>query len=106
MVSAELVSGSKQGGGAASAFAKIHTLRSLANYGMRFVNQTRQATDVFVQIAFSEKFNGQSSVWIGDGVNDGILLHGSDRIQMRLIQGQTLWAVSEEAAQLAVLRQD
>lgn len=106
VVSAELVSGSKQGGGGGGSFAKIHTLKPLANYGMRFVNQTQQTTDVFVQIAFSEKFNGQSSVWVGDGINDGIVLTGSDRIQMRLIQGQTLWAVSEESAQLAVLRQD
>ena len=73
---------------------------------MRFVNQTNQETDVFVQIAFSEKFNGGNAIWVGDGINDGIRLGGGEQLKMRLQQKQTLWAVSEEEAQLAVLRQD
>lgn len=106
VVSAELVSGSKQGGGGGISVAKIHTLRGSENYGMRFVNQTNQETSVFVQIAFSEKFNGQNAIWVGDGVNDGIRIGGGEQLKMRLQQKQTLWAVSEEQAQLAVMRQD
>lgn len=106
VVSAELVTGSKQGGGGGMQVAKIHTLKGSANYGMRFINQTNQETSCFVQIAFSENFNGQNAVWVGDGVNDGVRLGGGERVQMRLQAGQTLWAVSEEEAELAVLRQD
>jgi len=106
VVSAELVTGSKQGGGASGTFSKIHTLQGSSDYGMRFVNQSNQETDVFVQIAFSEKFNGQNAVWVGEGVNDGIRLGGGESMTMRLQQKQTLWAVSEEQAELAVLRQD
>lgn len=106
VVSAELVTGSKQGGGGGASVAKIHTLRGSEDYGMRFINQTNQETICFVQIAFSEKFNGQNAIWVGDGVNDGIRLGGGQKLQMRLQAGQTLWAVSEEEARLAVLRQD
>ena len=106
VVSAELVTGSKQGGGGATAYAKIHTLKPSANYGLRFTNLTNQGTSCFVQIAFSEKFNGQNGVWIGEGLNDGAFLAGGERLQMRLQAGQTLWAISEESARLAVLRQD
>ena len=73
---------------------------------MRFTNQTNRETVCFLQLGFSEKFNGQSEVWVGEDLNDGIRLRGGDRIQMRLQQGQTLWAISPESAELAVLRQD
>lgn len=106
VVSAELITGSKQGGGGGAQIAKIHTLRGSEDYGMRFINQTNQETSCFVQIGFSEKFNGQNAIWVGDGVNDGVRLGGGQRVQMRLQAGQTLWAVSEEEAELAVLRQD
>jgi hypothetical protein len=106
VVSTELITGSKQGGGGATAFSKIHTLNGGEDYAMRFTNQTNQQTICFLQLGFSEKFNGQSEVWVGEGLNDGVRLRGGDRIQMRLQQGQTLWAISPESAQLAVLRQD
>ena len=106
VVSAELITGSKQGGGGGGTFAKIHTLKPSANYGFRFTNLTNQSTTCFVQVAFSEKFNGQNGVWIGEGLNDGAFLGGGAQLQMRLQAGQTLWAISEESAQLAVLRQD
>jgi hypothetical protein len=105
-VSAELVSASKQGGGNEIAFSKIHTLRPSEDYAMRFTNQTNQETDVFVQIGFSEKFNGQNSVWLGNGVGTGARLSGGEKLQMRLLQGQTVWATAEEEAKLGVLRQD
>lgn len=106
VISSELITGSKQGGGGSRQFAKIHTLVGNDDYAMRFVNQTNQETVCFLQLGFSEKFNGQSAVWVGEGLNDGVRLRGGDRIQMRLQQGQTLWAISPESAQLAVLRQD
>ena len=106
VVSAELITASKQGGGSADKFTKIHTLRGGEDYAMRFTNQTNQETVCFLQLGFSEKFNGENAVWVGDGVNDGIRLGGGERLQMRLQQGQTLWAVSPQEAQLAVMRQD
>lgn len=105
-VSAELITGSKQGGGGANYFAKIHTLRASQNYAMRFVNQTQQATDMFVQIIFSEKFNGQNNVWLGGAKDASFRLRGGESIALEMIQNQTLSAVAEESATIGILKQD
>jgi hypothetical protein len=105
-ISSELVTGSKIGGGGAMIISKIHTLEASTQYAMRFVNQTQQETDCYLQIIFSEKFNGQNDIWIGDAVGTGVRLSGGDTQVMRLQQGQTLWAVSEEDNELMVTRQD
>lgn len=105
-ISAELITGSKQGGGGGGFFTKIHTLAGSDDYAMRFVNLTQQATDVFVQIIFSEKFNGQNTIWLGGSVDNGYRLRGGESAYLTMIQGQTLSAVAEESANLGVLKQD
>lgn len=105
-ISSELVTASKQGGGGSMIVSKIHTLEASTQYAMRFVNQTNQETDCYLQIIFSEKFDVQNDIWIGDAVGTGVRLRGGDTQVMRLQQGQTLWAVSENDNELMVTRQD
>ena len=105
-VSSELVTGSKQGGGGGGVFTKIHTLLPNEDYAMRFANQTNQETIMFLQLIFSEKFNGQNDIWVGGGVDNGYRLSGGESVYLPLIQGQTLSAQAEEAALLGVLKQD
>ncbi len=105
-ISSELVTGSKQGGGAGVTFTKIHTLRADEDYAMRFVNQTNQDTVVFLQLIFSEKFNGQNDIWLGGSIGDGYRLRGGESVHLELFQGETLEAVAEESASLGVFKQD
>ena len=106
VVSAELITGSKQGGGGATSLAKIHTLKPSANYGMRFTNQANQETSCFVQLGFSEKFNGQNTVTIGDENGNGFTLEGGQFVQMPLDEGISLYAVSEDEARIVIVRQN
>lgn len=106
VISAELITGSKQGGGGGMTTSKTHTLRGSEDYGIRFVNQTNQETVAFVQIAFAEKFNGQNDIWVGDAIGTGVRVRGGDTVHMSLIQGQKLFAVSAEDNELMVTRQD
>jgi hypothetical protein len=106
VISSELMTASKQGGGSMMATTKTHTLRGSEDYGIRFLNQANQETQIFVQIAFAEKFNGQNEVWVGDAVGTGVRIRGGETIHMSLIQGQKLFAVSEQDNDLMVTRQD
>jgi hypothetical protein len=105
-ISSELVTGSKIGGGGAMIVSKIHTLEASTQYAMRFVNQTQQGTDCYLQIIFSEKFNGQNNVTIGDESGVGFTLKGGERIQWRTDEGQSVYAVSEEEVEIMVVRQN
>lgn len=105
-ISAELITGSKQGGGGGMVISKIHTLEASQDYAIRFVNQTNQETICFVQIIFSEKFNGQNNIWLGGAKDSAFRLRGGETVYLPLIQGQSLSAVAEEAATLGVLKQD
>jgi hypothetical protein len=105
-ISSELITGSKQGGGGGMVASKIHTLPASTQYGMRFVNQTNQETVMFLQLIFSEKFNGQNDVLLGTDSGSGYRLRGGQAVALPMIQGQVLSASAEEAAVLGVLKQD
>jgi hypothetical protein len=105
-ISAELISGSKQGGGGAMIVSKIHTLRGGEDYAMRFVNQTNQDTVCFLQLIFAEKFNGQNDIWLGGETGSAFRLRGGESVSLPMVQGQVLTGQSEESAILGVLKQD
>lgn len=105
-VSTELVTGSKQGGGGGITIAKIHTLRSSTDYAFRFTNISNQSTTFFFQVIFSEKFNGQNSIWVGGDAESAFRLRGGESVSVPLIAGQPISAVAGEEAVLGVLKQD
>jgi hypothetical protein len=105
-ISSELITASKQGGGGAMIVSKIHTLEPSSDYAFRFTNISNQATVLFFQVIFSEKFNGQNDLWVGGTVGDGYRIRGGESVQLPMIQGQILSAVAEEAVEVGVLRQD
>lgn len=106
VVSQELVTASKQGAGGMMSLSKIHTLKPSTSYGMRFVSQGNQASQCFVQIGFAEKFNGQNDVTVGDENGKGFTLKGGQMIQLRTDKAQSVYAVSEESAEIVVVRQN
>lgn len=105
-VSSELINASKQGAGGMMSLSKIHTLQESADYGMRFTNLSNQETECFVQIGFSEKFDGQNDVRIGDETGQGFILHGGERVQFRGDEGQSIYAQANDSAEIVVVRQN
>jgi hypothetical protein len=104
-VSAELLTGSNQAGSSMQ-LNKIHTLQGDSDYVMKFTNIGNQTTTVFLQMAFAEKYNGMTEVWLGNEVGDGYCLKGGEKIKAELISGQSLTAISSGSVQVGVLRQD
>jgi len=104
-ISAELVTATNQAGGQMQ-LDKIHTLRPNSNYGMKLANVGGKNTTVFLQIAFSEKYNGQTEVTLGDTVGDGYTLKGGEAVKMEFVQSQSLSAVSGGTVEVGILRQD
>ena len=85
---------------------KLHTLEPSSNYIMKFGNVGAQTTSVFFQLAFAEKFNGNTEVWLGGTEGDGYRLRGGESAKMEFIQSQSLVAVASDDVQVGVLRQD
>jgi hypothetical protein len=104
-ISAELLTGTKQAGSSMQ-LTKLHTLEPDSDYVMKFTNVGNQTTTVFLQVAFAEKYNGMTEVWLGDTVGDGYRLRGGEKIKAELITGQSVTAVSSGSVQVGVLRQD
>lgn len=103
--SAELITASKAAGGGGQ-FGKIHTLAPNSNYVMKFTNLGNQTTTVFVQIAFAERFNSHTDVWLNGTVGDGYRLCGGESVKIETIAGQSVTAISSGEARVSVLRQD
>ena len=106
VISQELITASKQGSGGMMSLSKIHTLKPSTSYGMQFVSQGNQASQCFVQIGFAEKFNGQNEVTVGDENGNGFTLKGGAFVQMRVDEGQSLYAVAEDTADIVIVRQN
>lgn len=104
-ISAEFLTGSNQAGSAMHT-NKLHTLDASSNYVMKFSNVGAQTTTVFLQLAFAEKFNGNTEVWLAGTDGDGYRLRGGESIKMEFIQSQSLVAVASDDVQVGVLRQD
>jgi hypothetical protein len=105
-ISRELLPASVAGGAGQMSISKIHTLLADSDYAMRFINRSEQTTTCFLQIGFTEKFNGQDDLWLGGAEGEGFRLRGGESVALPMIAGQTLSAVATEAATLGVLKQD
>lgn len=104
-ISAEFLTGSNQAGSSMHT-NKLHTLDASSNYVMKFSNIGAQTTTVFLQLAFAEKFNGNTEVWLAGTSGDGYRLRGGEFVKMDFIQSQSLVAVANDDVQVGVLRQD
>jgi len=105
VVSADFVTASNQGGGEMSS-TKIHTLVPNTQYGMTFLNQGNQTTNVFFQLGFSEHYNGYNRIWL-ETINDSYVLNAGEELTMELPPLATINAVSSiNSNKLAVMRID
>jgi hypothetical protein len=104
-ISAEYVTATNQAGGGIDS-EKIHTLEPNTEYAMRFSNVGTQATNVFFQLGFSEKYNGYNSIWLGT-VNDSYVLRAGEEVSMILQPYETINATALiDSCKLTVMRQD
>jgi len=104
VVSQEFTTASIHAGGAVSS-TKVHTLKPNATYGMRFVNQGNQTTNVFFQLGFSEHYNGYNNIWL-ETLNDSFVLRPNEEIMMELLPNATINATSLiNSNKLSVMRQ-
>jgi hypothetical protein len=93
------------GGGAAS--QKIYTLKPSEDYVMEFVNNGNQATNVFLSLGFSEKYNGLNQVWLGSSAGSAVTLRGHEMIQLDVRGNEEIVAVSNGGTNtVVVMRQD
>lgn len=105
VISAELVTASKAAGGS-NAQSKVHTLKPNTQYSMSFTNQGNQDTKVFFQLAFAEKYNGYSTVWLG-AVGSTFPIEAGEELKMTLLPLETINATAlANSVQLAVIRQE
>lgn len=112
-VSKEYLTADKHSASGGKGTSKILTLKPSVDYAFSFVNLGNQDSECFFQIAFAERYTtpngstGSTDVWLGGtAVGDGIRLRGGERIELPMIQGQTLNAVASNDVQVGVLRQD
>jgi hypothetical protein len=104
-ISAEYVTATNQAGGGIDS-DKVHTLEPNTEYAMRFSNVGTQATTVFFQIGFSEKYNGYNSIWLGT-VDNSYVLRAGEELSFTLNPNATINATSlVNGCKLAVMRQD
>lgn len=104
VISAELVTADKAAGGSMSS-SKVHTLLPNTQYSMSFTNQGNQDTKVFFQLGFAEKYNGYSTVWLGE-VDTTFPLEAGEELKMTLLPLETINAVAlANGVKLAVIRQ-
>lgn len=106
VIAAEYITADKHAASGGMASGKIFTLVPSTDYAMTFVNKGNQTTTVFFQMRFSEKYNGWNDVYLGGEVGDTIRLRGGEKLTLKMLQGQTLSAVSNTDNELGVLRQD
>jgi len=105
VVSQEYTTASVHGGGELSSI-KVHTLKANENYGMRFVNQGNQTTNVFFQLGFSEHYNGYNNIWL-ETVDNSYTVRPGEELQMELPPLATINATSTiNSNKLAVMRID
>ncbi len=106
VISSELITADKHAASGGQQTAKIITLRPNTKYGFRFINQGNQTTSVHFQMAWSERYNGLNSIWLGT-IDDSYVLHGGEEMTMYLRPYETINAVAQVAgSKLAVMRQD
>jgi len=105
-VSAEYVTADKHAAGGGSTSGKIQTLEPSTEYAFKFINKGNQATTVFFQMGFVEKYNGYNDVYLGGEDGTSFRLRGGESVYLPMGQGQTLSAEALDSATVGVLKQD
>lgn len=105
VISRESVTATNQAGGSMQ-LDKVHTLEPNTEYGFRFIGVGSQNTEVFFQVAWSERYNGYNDIWLGT-VNDSYVVKAGEEMQMNLLPYETINATAlVNGCQLAVIRQE
>lgn len=106
VISAEFVPASNQAGSSMIS-SKIHTLEPLTSYVMRFIDVGGNGATAFLQLGFSEQFNGAHSVHINNTVGSAFVLHGGQTWEGLLYAGEAISAISNgQDCNVSVLRQE
>jgi len=106
VISREVIIASSSTGGLFES-EKILTLKPNTQYAMKFDNTESGTTEMFLEIGFSEIYNGANNVWINNSVGNAAVLRGGDKIQLKLNQSEGLTATaSRNGVKVAVMRQD
>lgn len=107
VIASEFITAEKHAAGSGESSSKIYTLKPNEDYVMRFVNGGNQTTGVFLQLGFSEKYNGYNQVWLGNSAGSAVTLRGHEMIQLDVRGGESLTAVSDGGTNtVVVMRQD
>lgn len=105
VIATEFVTAAHKVSGSAAS-DKIFTLKASQKYAMRFVNNGNQTTNMFFDLVWSEKFNGDHDVWLGDE-NNAARLRGGETIQLFMQPGESIAARGGGPdVRVAVIRQD
>ena len=102
-IATEYLTADKHAAGGGMGSQKIYTLRPDEDYVMQFVNNGNQATNVFLGLGFSEKYNGLNQVWLGTSAGSAVTLRGHEMVQLDLSGGEELTAVSDGGTNTVVV---
>ena len=82
------------------------TLEPNTEYAFRFQDVGGNGTNVHVNIAWAENYNGYNDIWL-ETPDDSFVLHGGEEISMYLRPYETINATAGlDGRRLAVMRQD
>lgn len=103
VIATEFTTADKHAAGGGMGSEKIFTLLPDSDYVFRFVNEGNQTTNVFLQLGFSEKYNGLNQVWLGSSAGSAVTLRGSEMIQLDIRGGEEITAVSSGGTNTVVV---
>ena len=103
VIATEFTTADKHAAGGGMGSQKIFTLLPDSDYAFRFVNEGNQTTNVFLQLGFSEKYNGLNQVWLGSSAGSAVTLRGSEMIQLDIRGGEEITAVSSGGTNTVVV---
>lgn len=107
VIAQEFITADKHAAGGGESSSKIYTLKPNSDYVMKFVNGGNQTTGVFLQLGFSEKYNGYNQVWLGSTAGSAVTLRGHEMIQLDIRGGESITAVSDGGTNtVVVMRQE
>lgn len=107
IIASEFITADKHAAAGGANSAKIYTLKPSQNYGIQFVNEGNQPTNVFLSLGFSEKYNGLNQVWLGTSAGSAVTLRGHEWIQLDIRGEERIQAVSNGGTNtIVVMRQD
>ena len=106
VISREVIIASGSTGGVFES-SKILTLKPNTQYAMKFDNTESGTTEMFLEIGFSEIYNGANDVWLNGAAGSAVRLCGGEKVQLQLQQVEGITGVAtREGVRVAVMRQD